>query len=84
MYKKTALWAALAAVLMAANGAQAAVSGTEAEALGKTLNPLGGEMAGNSDGSIPAWTGVQGVDAAGAKVGDIPVKPFANEKPEVA
>lgn len=86
MHKKTALWAALAAVLMGVQGvqgAQAAVSADEAAALGKTLNPLGGEMAGNADGSIPAWTGTQGVDGSGAKVGDIPAKPFANEKPLV-
>jgi len=83
MHKKTALWAALAAVLMGAQGAQAAVSADEAAALGKTLNPLGGEMAGNADGSIPAWTGTQGVDGSGAMVGDIPAKPFANEKPLV-
>jgi len=80
MHKKTALWAALAAVLMGAQGVQAAVSPEEAAALGKTLNPLGGEMAANPDGSIPAWTGQQGVSASGAKVGDIPVQPFPGEK----
>lgn len=29
----------------------------DAERLGKDLTPLGGEKAGNSDGSIPAWSG---------------------------
>ncbi|MCQ4347204.1 DUF1329 domain-containing protein [Pseudomonas stutzeri] len=81
MHKKTALWAALAAVLMGAQGVQAAVSPEEAAALGKTLNPLGGELAGNADGSIPAWSGAKDIPTSGAKIGDIPVKPFPDEKP---
>ncbi|MCX7178245.1 MAG: DUF1329 domain-containing protein, partial [Proteobacteria bacterium] len=35
----------------------AAVSEDEAKALGTTLTPTGAEMAGNADGSIPAWSG---------------------------
>lgn len=38
-------------------GVEAKVSATEAERLGKDLTPNGGEMAGNKDGTIPAWTG---------------------------
>lgn len=58
----------------------AAVSEKEAAQLGTTLTPLGGEKAGNADGSIPAWTG--GLKPGAAKVqngflGD----PFADEKP---
>jgi hypothetical protein len=34
---------------------QAAVSAEEAQQLGTTLTPMGAEMAGNKDGSIPAW-----------------------------
>ena len=34
-----------------------AVSPQEAARLGADLTPLGGEKAGNADGSIPAWTG---------------------------
>jgi hypothetical protein len=37
--------------------AQAAVTAEEAAQLKTTLTPLGGEKAGNKDGSIPAWTG---------------------------
>lgn len=37
--------------------AQAKVSAAEAAKLGKELMPLGGEKAGNADGSIPAWDG---------------------------
>ncbi len=80
MHKKTALCAALAAILLSAQGVQAAVSTEEAAALGKTLNPLGGEMAGNADGSIPAWTPTLNVPTSGEKVGDIPRKVFADEK----
>lgn len=35
----------------------AKVSQAEADRLGKDLMPLGGERAGNADGSIPEWTG---------------------------
>ncbi len=53
----------LAAVTLAAVcgslslSAQAKVSASEADRLGKDLMPLGGEKAGNADGSIPAWDG---------------------------
>jgi len=37
--------------------ALAAVSADQAASLGGNLTPLGAEVAGNADGSIPAWTG---------------------------
>lgn len=37
--------------------ARAAISAADANRLGNDLTPLGGEKAGNADGSIPAWTG---------------------------
>lgn len=80
MHKKTAMYLALTAILMGANSAQAAVSAQEAAALKTTLNPLGGEMAGNQDGSIPAWSPTPAVSASTDKVGDIPAKVFAGEK----
>lgn len=46
----------LALSLLAAN-VMAAVSAEEAAKLGTTLTPVGAQMAGNADGSIPAWTG---------------------------
>ena len=49
---------AAAALLLAALGSglvQAKVSEEEAARLGKDLNPFGGEIAGNADGSIPEW-----------------------------
>ncbi len=60
--------------------AVAAVSADEAAQLKTTLTPLGGERAGNKDGSIPAWSG-GGAKVAGTKVGDVPVSVFPGEKP---
>jgi hypothetical protein len=60
--------------------AYAAVSTQEAGALGNTLTPLGGETAGNADGSIPAWTG--GTKQSPATGGNfIPADLFAADKP---
>ncbi|WP_069865308.1 MULTISPECIES: DUF1329 domain-containing protein [Pseudomonas] len=79
--KVVSLLTALSASLLFAHGALAAVSAEEAGKLRTTLTPLGGERAGNADGSIPAWTGgYTQADPAykdGGKRGD----PFANEKP---
>lgn len=47
----------IAAAMAFSSTSQAAVSADEAAALGKTLTPIGAEMAGNADGSIPAYTG---------------------------
>ena len=47
--------AALLVGSLAAGSAFAAVSPEQAAELGKTLTPMGAEMAGNADGSIPAW-----------------------------
>ncbi|KQZ91967.1 MULTISPECIES: DUF1329 domain-containing protein [unclassified Pseudomonas] len=38
-----------------ATGVMAAVPAAEADKLGKSLTPMGAEMAGNADGSISAW-----------------------------
>jgi len=46
-----------AAGMLFASVAFGAVSPQEAARLGQDLTPLGGEKAGNKDGSIPAWTG---------------------------
>ncbi|MCK9812729.1 DUF1329 domain-containing protein [Pseudomonas sp. MAFF 302046] len=77
---KTLCCALLAAVALTSGLAQAA-SAEDAAKLGKSLTPLGGERAGNADGSIPAWTGgytqVDPAYKAGGKRGD----PFASDKP---
>ncbi|WP_220814291.1 DUF1329 domain-containing protein [Pseudomonas paralcaligenes] len=58
-----------------------AVPAAEVAKLGTTLTPLGGEMAGNADGSIPAWTGGLPVDAAPVSDNGFPGDPFADEQP---
>jgi hypothetical protein len=58
----------------------AAVPAAEADKLGKSLTPMGAEMAGNADGSIPAWKPLAknagSVDSKGF-LSD----PYAGEKP---
>src|SRR5206468_11090283 len=71
----------LAAALAAAFAAQAAVSADEAGKLKTVLTPLGGEKAGNKDGSIPAWTGGYTTPIPGDKPGGRRGDPFAGEKP---
>ncbi|WP_338580912.1 DUF1329 domain-containing protein [Pseudomonas sp. MAG733B] len=81
MKKTTILTAGALALTLLASSVMAAVSPQEADKLGTTLTPLGGEKAGNADGSIPAWTG-------GLKPGAAPVQndfignPFEGEKPQ--
>lgn len=69
------------ASFLALISARAAVTEAEAARLGKDLTPLGGEMAGNADGSIPAWTGGIVTPPAGYKVGDHHPDPFAGDQP---
>lgn len=64
-----------------ASSVMAAVSEQEAAQLGSSLTPLGAEMAGNADGSIPAWTGGLAVDAAAVDGKGFLADPFANEQP---
>ena len=65
--------------------AHAKVTAEQAATLGgDTLTPMGAEMKGNADGSIPAWSGSmrgvpQGLQYSGP--GDIYPDPYANEKP---
>ena len=62
-------------------GALAAVTGEEAAALKSTLMPLGGEKAGNKDGSIPAWTGGLTTSTPGFVNGGRRPDPFGADKP---
>ncbi len=82
MYRKTTLGIALVAAVLGAPALQAAVSAEEAARLADgTLTPLGGERAGNADGSIPAWQGGLTQAAPGPMLGDIPVELFPGEQP---
>jgi hypothetical protein len=61
--------------------AYAAVTPEEAAKLKTELTPLGGERAGNRDGTIPAWTGGYTTQIPGFKNGGQRGDPFASEKP---
>lgn len=78
---KTGIAAALALALGLTPLTLAKASEEAAAKLGDTLTPLGGEMAANADGSIPAWTGGLSTPVAGDHAGDIPLDLFADEKP---
>jgi hypothetical protein len=59
----------------------AAVSAADPARLGADLTPLGGEKAGNADGSIPAWNGGLTTPPAGYQPGMHHPDPFAGEQP---
>jgi hypothetical protein len=82
MFKSKILIAATALALLAGGTAWAKVSPEEAAKLGKTLTPFGAEMAGNADGTIPAWTGgIKGIpEGITYKQGDFHPDPFADDK----
>jgi hypothetical protein len=69
------------AALMAALPAFAAVTAEGSRQTEIELTPLGGEKAGNKDGSIPAWTGGYTTPIAGDKAGGRRGDPFKDEKP---
>jgi hypothetical protein len=83
--KKTQLAPSALLVLCLASawplGTLAAVSADEAATLKTKLTPLGGERAGNADGSIPAWSGGYTTVPAGYKPGQRRSDPFASDKP---
>jgi len=58
----------------------AALSADEIARLGKDLTPVGAEMAGNTDGTIPAWTGGITEPPAGYKKGDHHQDPYADDQ----
>lgn len=74
------LGSAIALSLMVGS-ANAAVSADEAAKLGKSLTPVGAQMAGNG-GAIPAWDGGIMKAPAGYVAGGKPVNPFPGDKPE--
>ncbi|POA31922.1 DUF1329 domain-containing protein [Pseudomonas sp. GW456-12-1-14-TSB6] len=77
---KSLFHAGVLSLSLLATGVMAAVPAAEADKLGKSLTPMGAEMAGNADGSIPAWKPMPKnagtVDSKGF-LSD----PYASEKP---
>ena len=82
MMKNTRILQAGALVLtLLASSVMAAVSEQEAAQLGSSLTPLGAEMAGNADGSIPAWDGGLSTSAGAVDDKGFLADPFASEQP---
>lgn len=79
--KKIGFIAAALTVALSAAPVQAKVSSADAAKLGTELTPLGGEKAGNADGSIPAWNGGLTSAPAGYTEGDFHPDPYAGEAP---
>ncbi|QYJ99336.1 DUF1329 domain-containing protein [Shewanella alkalitolerans] len=80
--KKLTLLSAAVIVALTAPTAFAKVSEAEAAKLGTELTPLGGEKAGNADGSIPAWDGGITKPVAGYEKGMHHPDPFPGDKIE--
>jgi hypothetical protein len=76
----TLLSLAVSLALLATGNASAKVTPAEAAKLGVELTPVGGELAGNADSSIPKWTG--GITEAPAeyKTGDHHQNPYASDE----
>ncbi|KZN42948.1 hypothetical protein N482_19255 [Pseudoalteromonas luteoviolacea NCIMB 1942] len=66
--------------IMAAPIAVAKMTAEEVARLGKDLSPIGAEVAGNADGSIPAWTGGITKPPANFKPGMHHPDPYADDK----
>ena len=83
MQKPFAFGVGAAIALCSALGlpARAEIGPDEIARLGADLTPLGGEMAGNSAGSIPEWTGGITEPPAGFELGDHHPDPFAGDEP---
>lgn len=72
----------LAALLLCGPAAMAGVSQQEANRLGADLTPVGGEKAGNKDGTIPAWNGGITRPPSNYKLGDHHPDPTTNKAPK--
>ena len=69
-----------AAVLGASSPGWSGIPQEEIAKLGTTLTPLGGEKAGNANGSIPAWEGGLTEPPAGYRPGKHYVNPFPEDQ----
>lgn len=82
-HSKFTCYSVVLAASLGAAIAHAAVSAEEAAKLKSELTPLGGEKAGNKEGTIPAWTGGLTTPTPGFKNGGRRPDPFADEKPSL-
>jgi len=74
--------AVAAALLGVASPASAKLTDAEVARLGADLTPVGAEKAGNSAGTIPAWTGGLCAPPSGWTAAKGYVDPFASDKPK--
>lgn len=81
MKTRTTLLAAVAAGFLAHGAAIGAVTAEEAKALGTTLTPWGAEVAGNKDGTIPAYTGGVKPPASFQPGSGVYPDPYKDDKP---
>lgn len=65
--------------VFAISTAQAELSQDQVDRLGADLTPLGGEKAGNGDGTIPAWDGGLTTPPSGYTEGGYYVDPYASD-----
>jgi hypothetical protein len=72
---------ALSILLALSTPAIAKITAEQAARLGNDLTPLGGEMAGNADGTIPAYTGGMQTVPPGWTPEQGYIDPFADEQP---
>ena len=84
MRKNSLIILGCAAMLIAGLSATAwaGLSPEEIAKLGTPLTPLGGEKAGNADGTIPAWEGGLSKPPASWKPGTHFIDPYAAEQVE--
>jgi hypothetical protein len=80
MHKINLIIGAAVTALFVATPAMAEVSAADAAKLGKSLTPMGAEMAGNASGTIPAWDGGLTKAVAGYVEGGHYPDPFAADK----
>ncbi|MBK5356503.1 DUF1329 domain-containing protein [Pseudomonas sp. TH41] len=77
---KSLFHAGVLGLSLLATSVMAAVPAAEADKLGKSLTPMGAEMAGNADGSIPAWKPMAKTVGTADSKGFLS-DPYASEKP---
>ena len=80
-YLKKAILVTGSCLLLGTVVASAQVTPQEAQQLKTTLTPMGGEKAGNKEGTIPAWMGGMTTAPPSYKNGGHRGDPFADEKP---
>ncbi len=81
-FRKVRLLGAIIGLSIAASSG-AGVPQAQADRLGKDLTPVGGEKAGNKEGTIPAWDGGITKPPSNYKLGDFHPDPYAADKPSL-